>query len=156
MSAGDQHRVLSVEADARTRGCLTVYVLIGVHEHAVLAAEPTPELVQSFAQHGVAVMPRVTRESSLALPKRRLRRVVAVGGRHDGPCALEQCLGMARDFGLRHREAHVGKEAAVLSVPDVPFGLRVSRNRRRSDDIELQLLGEPLQLGCGHMRDCAR
>ena len=62
---------------------------------------------------------------------------------------------MTRDLGLRHREAHVGEEPAVLSLTDVTLGFVVGGNRRRSDDVELELLGEPLQLGSGHVRDCA-
>ncbi len=45
----DQKRVLAVEADARADGALTVDVVVGVDEHAVLAAEPAPELVELLA-----------------------------------------------------------------------------------------------------------
>jgi len=131
-------------------------VLVGVHEHAVLAAEPATELVEALPEHGVAVMPRVTRKSPVALLERRLRRVVAVSRRHDGTRTVEQRLGMARDLGLRHREAHVGEQPAGLSLANVSLRLPVGGSRGRTDDVELQLLGEQLQLGGGHMRDCAQ
>ena len=130
-------------------------MLVGVDEDAVLAAEPASQLVQALAEHGVAVVPGVTRQSPLSLFDRGLRRVVAVGRRHDSSRTFEQCLRMTRDVRLRHREAHVGEETAGLSLADVPLRRFVRRCTRRSDDVELQLLGEPLKLGSGHMRDCA-
>ena len=48
--ARDQHRVLAVEADAGARCGLAVDVLVRVHEHAVLAAEPAAELLEPLAQ----------------------------------------------------------------------------------------------------------
>ena len=49
VAARDQHRVLAVEADPGARGRLAVDVLVCVHEHAVLAAEPAAERVQALA-----------------------------------------------------------------------------------------------------------
>ena len=63
---------------------------------------------------------------------------------------------MTGDFGVRHREAHVGEEPKVPSLPDVPLGLQIGGSRRRSYDVELQFFGKPLKLGSGHMRDCAQ
>ena len=48
------------------------------------------------------------------------------------------------------------KRPRVAALADVPLGLLVGGRRRRADDVEPELLGEPLQLGSGHVRDCAR
>src|SRR5439155_12532011 len=155
VAPGDEHRVLPVEADARPGGRLAVDVLVGVDEDAVLAAEPASQLVQALAEHGVAVVPGVTRQSPLSLFDRGLRRVVAVGRRHDSSRTFEQCLRMTRDVRLRHRDAHIGEETAGLSLADVPLRLFVRRCTRWSDVCELLLLGVPYKLGLGQLYDSA-
>ena len=146
----DQERVLAVEADARARGCLTIDVVVFVDEHAVGAAEPAPERVELLAQLRVAVGPRVARR---AAPARaglvRLGSVVAERRRDHGAGTGKQRLGMARDLGPAHREAHPREEAALAPVADVPLGLLVRLGRRRADRIEAELRTEPGQLrGC--------
>src|SRR6185437_10453866 len=81
--AGDQHRVLAVEADPGPCRRLPVDVLVRIDEDAVLAAQAPPELIEPFAQHGITVVPRVTREPSFARLKRGFGGVVAVCRRDD-------------------------------------------------------------------------
>ena len=57
---------------------------------------------------------------------------------------------MAGDLRLRHREAHIGKEAPLLALADVALGLGVGDGGRRPHGVDSELLGGPLQLGCGH------
>ena len=52
---------------------------------------------------------------------------------------VEQRLRVAGDLGLRHREAHVGEEAARAALADVPLGVRVRLGGRRSDDVDPEL-----------------
>ena len=49
---------------------------------------------------------------------------------------------MARALGLRHRELHVGEEAARAALADVALGLVVRRGGRRADGVEPELLAE--------------
>ena len=53
---------------------------------------------------------------------------------------------MAGDLRAGHREAHVGEEAARAALADVLLGLLVRLCRRRSDDVDPELLGELLEL----------
>ena len=48
---------------------------------------------------------------------------------------------MARDLGPRHREAHVGEQAALAPLADVPLGLLVGLGRRGADHVEAELGG---------------
>ena len=48
------------------------------------------------------------------------------------------------------REPHVREEAPVAALADVRLCLAVRHGRSRSDDIQPQLLGVPLQLCRGH------
>ena len=130
MPARDQHRVLPVEADARARSSLAVDVLVCIHEHAVLAAEPAAELVQALTQHRVRVPPGVARQPPV--PRRRLLALdpVAECGRDDRARPREQRLRMARDLGLGHGEAHLAEQPARAALADVPLGLLVWRDRQ--------------------------
>ena len=53
---------------------------------------------------------------------------------------------MARHLGLRHREAHVCEEAACAALADVPLRVGVGLRRRRADDVEAELVPQPLEL----------
>ncbi len=136
----DQHRVLAVEADAGAGRALPVDVLVRVDQHAVAAAEAPAEQVEPLAQHGVGVVPGVAREP--ALPHARLGpgRVVAERRRDDRPRARQQRLRVTRHLGLRHREAHVGEEAAFPALTNVALGLLVGLRRSRADDVDPELL----------------
>ena len=125
MTARDQQRVLAVEADAASRRGLAVDVLVRVDEDAVARPRAPSERVELVAQLGVAVVPRVARQPSVAVRAIGLRCVVAEGGRDDGARTREQRLRMTRQFGLRHRELHVGEEPARLALGDVPLRLVV-------------------------------
>ena len=113
-------------------------MLVRVYQHAMVAAKPPAELVQPLAQGRVGVPPRVARQPSV--PRRRLAFAapVAEGRRDDGASALDQRLGVARDFGPRHREAHVREEAALLPLADMALGVLVGRGRSRPDHVEPQ------------------
>ena len=150
VAAGDQHRVLPVEADPRADGALAVDVLVRVDEHAVGAAEAPAERVEALAELRVGVVPGVARQAPLARPGGRRGRVVAERGRDDGAGIGQQRLGMAGDLRLGHREAHIGKEAPFLALADVALGLGVGGGGRRPDGVDSELLGGPLQLGCCH------
>ena len=52
--------------------------------------------------------------------------------------------------GLRHRELHVGEEAARAALADVPLRLLVRDGGRRADGVEPELLAEPLAVGRRH------
>src|SRR4051794_708358 len=155
-TARDQHRVLAVEADAGAGRGLPVDVLVGVDQHGVGAAEPPPELVEPLSQHRVGVEPRVARQPAVAF--RRLAFVVPVAERRrdDGARAVEQLLRMARNLGLRRREAHVGEEPARLPLPDVPLGALVRGRGSGPDDVEANFLCNSAQLNRLHMGHCAR
>ena len=152
MPPRDQERVLPVEADARARRPLAVDVVVGVDEHAVLAAEPAPELVELLAQLGVAVGPRVARQPPLPRPRLGRRPVVAERRRDHRPRSGQQRLRMAGDLRPAHREAHPGEEAALAPVADVPLGLLVRDGGRGPDRIEAELRTDPGQLSGGHDR----
>jgi hypothetical protein len=66
---------------------------------------------------------------------------------------------MARLLRPRHREAHVGEEAARTPFADVPFRLGVRLGARRTDRVEPELGAESLEF-CGVHPDslprCAR
>src|SRR5262249_30882419 len=81
---------------------------------------------------------------------------VAERGGDDRPRSGEQRLRVARDLRLSHREAHVREEALLTALADVPLGLLVRRDRSRPDDVEADLVAEPLQLPSRHVGDCAR
>src|SRR5256714_12787768 len=53
---------------------------------------------------------------------------------------------MARDLGLRHREAHVGEEAALAPLGDVPLRVGVALGPRGPDDVDAELLRQALEL----------
>ena len=109
---GDQHRVLAVEADARAGGGLAVDVLVRVDEHSERGAERAAERVELLAQLGVAVVPGVARQPPRGPTGRgRLRAPVTERRRDDAAGAVEQALGMARDLGLRRREAQARRRA---------------------------------------------
>ena len=57
---------------------------------------------------------------------------------------------MARDVGLRHREAHVGEEPSLTALADVTLGLDVGLRRSRPDGIDSECLRQCLQLGLRH------
>jgi zinc-binding alcohol dehydrogenase/oxidoreductase len=57
---------------------------------------------------------------------------------------------VTRDFGSRHREAHVGEEALVTALADVPLGLLVRLGRRGADRVDAELLGEALEFQFRH------
>jgi NADPH:quinone reductase-like Zn-dependent oxidoreductase len=57
---------------------------------------------------------------------------------------------MARALRLRHRELHVGEQAARAAFADVPLSLLVRNGRRRTDGVEPERLGEPCQIGPRH------
>ncbi len=59
---------------------------------------------------------------------------------------------MARAFGLRHREAHVGEQAAVAPFPNVSFGLRVRLGACDADRVEPELLAVPANIADVHAR----
>src|SRR5207248_3842559 len=60
------------------------------------------------------------------------------------------------DLRLRHREAHVGEQAAGAPFADVAFGLLVRFSGCRADHVEADLECELLELYGVHMEDCAR
>jgi NADPH:quinone reductase-like Zn-dependent oxidoreductase len=62
---------------------------------------------------------------------------------------------VARDIGLRHGEAHIGKQPAGSACTDVTLRLVVRLGARRADDVESKLTRKPLQLRCGHVENCA-
>ncbi len=64
--AGDQHRVLAVEADSGPPRSLAIDVLVLVHEDAVVTPEPLPELLEPAPQDRVVVAPGVPRQTALA------------------------------------------------------------------------------------------
>src|SRR5207249_4488491 len=57
---------------------------------------------------------------------------------------------MARALGLGHRELHVGEEAAVAPLADVALGPLVGLGRSCPDDVEPELLTEPIQIDRAH------
>ncbi len=59
---------------------------------------------------------------------------------------------MARDLGVRHREAHVGEQPARVTLGDVPLGLLVGLGGRRADHVDPELGGELRELSSGHER----
>ena len=60
--------------------------------------------------------------------------------------------GWQETSGLRHREAHAAEVARARGAPDVPLRLLVRRGRRRTDDVEPELLGELRELVGRHER----
>src|SRR6185436_6624320 len=78
--------------------------------------------------------------------------VVAKRGRDDGARVRQEQLGMTRDLGLRHREAHVGEKATRPPVADVALGLFIGFGRRRTDDVDAELVRQLLQLGGAHRK----
>ncbi|OLB24978.1 MAG: hypothetical protein AUH17_02795 [Actinobacteria bacterium 13_2_20CM_68_14] len=82
----------------------------------------------------------------------RLVCVIAERSGNDGARVREQLLGMARDLGLGHREAHVGEEATRTPVADVLLGLFVGLCRRRADDVDAELIRQLLQLSSVHRK----
>ncbi len=152
---GDQHRVLPVEAHAGAGGSFAVDVVVLVDEHSVGPAEPPAELVELLPQVCVRVKPRVAREPAFACLALAFVSVVAERCRDHAPRLREQRLGMTRDLGSRHREAHVGEQAARSALPDVTLGLVVRLGGRRADDVDPELTGEPLELRGCHARHCA-
>ncbi len=144
MPLRDQDRVLAVEADSAARRSFAIDVLVRVDEHAVLAAEPPPQLVELLAQLGVCVDPRVARQPPVTVRTVWLVGVVAERGRDDGARLGQQRLGMARFLRPRHRELHVGEEAACTTLADVALRPGVRHGGRRPDDIEAELRAELL------------
>src|SRR5919204_2097411 len=57
---------------------------------------------------------------------------------------------MARDLRPRRRELHVREQPARPALADVALGLEVRLRGSRSDDVEPDLLGQPLQLAPRH------
>ena len=57
---------------------------------------------------------------------------------------------MTRDFGSRHREAHVGEETLLTALAYVSLGVLVRLGRRRADRVDAELLGEALEFRCRH------
>ena len=57
---------------------------------------------------------------------------------------------MTGDLGLRHGEAHAGEQALGPSLANVALGLVVWGGRRRTDDVDPELAGTPLELALGH------
>jgi hypothetical protein len=149
--AGDEHRVLAVEADAGPGGALAVDVLVLVHEHAVVAPEPPAERVELLAQPGVAVRPRVARQPALGSRRLGPGRVVALGGGDDRARTGEQRLGMARDLRLGHGEAHPCEQPPGPAFQDVALGLGVRLGGRGPDDVDPELRREAVELGGRHV-----
>src|SRR4029077_20211540 len=54
------------------------------------------------------------------------------------------------DLRLSHREAHVGEEASGAPPADVPLRVKVWLRRRRTHDVEAELLPQLRQLGSRH------
>ena len=75
---------------------------------------------------------------------------IAESSGDDRPGAGKQRVRMAGDLGLRHREAHVGEEAAGPPLADVSFGLVVRFRRRGTDDVDPKLAGGLLKLAQSH------
>jgi NADPH:quinone reductase-like Zn-dependent oxidoreductase len=151
VAARDQHRVLAVEAHARAGGRLPVDMLVLVHEHEVLAAEPPPEEVELLAELGVVVAPGVARQAALARARARRRAVVAESGRDDRAGAWEQVLGMTGDVRPRHRETHIGEQAARFALADVSLGVLVGLGCSGPDDVDAELSGDPIQFSGGQV-----
>ena len=153
--ARDQHRVLAVEADARTRRGLAVDVLVRIDQDAVLAAEPPSELVEALAEHRVAR--RATCSGACVLrPARARRRARSSRARPRRRCARRQAA--SRD-GTRprpgHREAQVGEQAAGTALADVLLRRRrtappATRRSRRS-----RAPRPAVELSGRHGADCA-
>ena len=157
--ARDQERVLAVEADAAACSSLAVDVLVCVDEDPVRPAQPLPEHVELLPQLRVRVEPRVARQAAVPGRALRLGQPVAERRRHDGAGTGQQRLGMARLLGPRHREAHVGEEAAGAPLADVALGAGVGLGRRDANRVEPELLGEGLEFRSGHADSvprCAR
>ena len=58
---------------------------------------------------------------------------------------------MAGDLRLRHREAHVGEEAAFAALVDRALGLGVRLGGRCPDDVDPELLPQQGELGARHL-----
>ncbi len=150
--AGDQHRVLPVEPDAAARGRFTVDVLVRVDEHAIAPADRAAERVEPLAQLCVGVRPRVAREASVPRLERRLGLPVAERRRDDAARSRQQRLGMARALRLRHRELHLGEQAARAALDDLPLRLDVRGRGRHADRIEPELRSQPADVVGAHAR----
>ena len=62
---------------------------------------------------------------------------------------------MAGDLGLRHGETHVGKEPPLPALANVPLGLGVRLGRGGTENVDTELLGEPVKLSGSHTSKCA-
>ena len=82
-----------------------------------------------------------------------LVRVVAEGRRDDGARPRQECLRVAGDLRLRHREAHAGEEATRAALADVVLCFLVRLGRRRADDVDPELAGDALELPLRHEGD---
>ena len=155
MLAGDQHRVLAVEAQSRAPRSLTVDMLVGVDEDAVAPAECLPEGVQPLPQERVVVAPRVSRQAPLSHTRLGAFDPVTQRGRDDGlRRAVKEQLRMTGDLRPRHRELHVREEALLVPLADVLLGLRVRRRRSSANDVEAELdcdLGELSRRHCNRL-----
>jgi hypothetical protein len=130
-------------------------VVVLVHEHPVVAAQPAPERVELLAELRVGVEPRVARQPAFAPVELGLGAVVAEGGRDDRPRVGEQRVRMARDLGTGHGEPHVGEEPARAALGDVPLGLLIGLGRRGADHVDPEFVGEPFELFSCHKRHFA-
>ena len=59
---------------------------------------------------------------------------------------------MARHLRLRHREPHVGEEAALAALANVPLGIGIGLGTADPDGVEPEVLCQALQLRSGHGR----
>ena len=57
---------------------------------------------------------------------------------------------MAGHLRLGHGELHVGEEPARAALADQPLCLLVRPSRRGPDDVQSQLVRQPLQFDCPH------
>src|SRR5579871_1504901 len=148
--ARDEERVFAVETDSAAGSGFAIDVLVRIDEDAVRAADAPTELVELLPEDGVGVEPRVARQATVTRGPFGLGKPVAERRRNDRARIREERLGMARLLGPRHREAHVGKEAASASLADVTLGLDVRLSTRSADRIEPELGGESMQFLSSH------
>ena len=59
---------------------------------------------------------------------------------------------MARGLGPRHGEPHVCEQSPRHAFADVPLRVVVGRNQGGPENVELEICGQPAQLGGGHAR----
>src|SRR5204863_5858270 len=118
----------------------------------VRRSELAPERVELLPQLGVPVTPGVTRQPAVPGRALGLRRPVAERRGDDAPRTFEQPLGVARELGLRHREAHPAEQAPRAALADVTLGGVVTLGARDADRVEAERFPQAPHLSGRHRR----